>query len=182
MRYTTVIAPGTRSDPTAEPHYSGTEHKPTKTQNIQSKPCWNFWGPLSFHIQCSFWYMVKIKHSNTQTNTTNYPNSLTLKHLPAPPKHGISITNPGGWWMEGSSPGKFSFALYTRFLRDVILMLHSTSNFRYFSQRKLSVQLITSRYCRKCKMQAGLYRLQFSSQRNTSLSHHLLILSFNKHY
>lgn len=41
--------------------------------------------------------MVKIKHSNTHTNTTTHPNSLTLKHLPVAPKHSISITNPGGW-------------------------------------------------------------------------------------
>lgn len=82
--------------------------------------------------------MVKIKHSNTHTNTTIYPNSLALKHLPVAPKHCTSITNPGGWWLEGSSPGKFSFALYIRFLRDIVLVLHSISYFRYFSEDGIS--------------------------------------------
>lgn len=106
---------------------------------------------------------------------------MALKHLLVTPELPISITNVHAWWLEGSSARKFSFALCTRFLRDVPLVLHSISYSRYFSEEDIG-STNPHMNCRDCKMQAGLYRLQSTSQRNTSPSCHPLIPLFSKWY
>jgi len=128
--------------------------------------------------------MGEIKYSNTHINTTTHPNSLALKRLLIAQKPPTSITNPRVWWLAGSSTGKFSFALCTRFLRDVILVLHLISYFRYFSEEDIGSTNPhkNCRDCRNCKMQARLSRLQSPSQGNTPPSHHLLMLLFNTCY
>lgn len=123
--------------------------------------------------------MVGIKYSNTHINTKTHSNSLVPKHLLVALKPPTSITNPCIRWLEGSSPGRSS--AYHSVSQRCDLVLHSISYFRYFSDEDIG-STNSHMYCRDCKMQAGLYRLHSSSQRNTLSSPCLLMLLFNKRY